>query len=128
MTNWRIHRERDALLAEAHARHYTPLSGPTLATRLATLSGEAALADDRAHMTALCRQLGAAEPGPDSRWCSLDAGTWSLREAFKALEHARPGFDATLATGILAPLLVTGVWFAMRRIRDQLEAELGTRL
>lgn len=79
MTNWRIHPERDALLAEAHARPYTPLSSPTVATRLATLSGEAGLADDRAHMTALCRQLGAAEPGPESRWCALDAGTWSLR-------------------------------------------------
>lgn len=79
MTSWRIHPERDALLAEAHARPYTPLGSPTVATRLATLSGEAGLADDRAHMTALCRQLGAAEPGPESRWCALDAGTWSLR-------------------------------------------------
>lgn len=79
MTKWRIHPERDALLAEAHARPYTPLESPTVATRLATLSGEAGLAADRAHMTALCRQLGHAEPGPDSRWCALDAGTWSLR-------------------------------------------------
>jgi uncharacterized membrane-anchored protein len=79
MTNWRIHPERDALLAEAHARPYTPLGSPTVATRLATLSGEAGLAADRAHMTTLCRQLGNAEPGPDSRWCALDAGTWSLR-------------------------------------------------
>ncbi|WP_419813935.1 DUF3422 family protein [Glacieibacterium sp.] len=79
MTRWHLHPERDALLAEAHARPYTPLGCPTVATRLATVSGEAGLAADRAHMTALCRRLGQAEPGPDSRWSALDAGQWSLR-------------------------------------------------
>ena len=42
---------------------------------------------------------------------------------FKGMEHARPGFDATLATGILAPLLVLTVWLGMRRLRHRLEAE-----
>ncbi len=30
-------------------------------------------------MAALCRKLGAAEPGPGARWCMLDAGPWRLR-------------------------------------------------
>jgi uncharacterized membrane-anchored protein len=30
-------------------------------------------------MTALCRRLGEPEPGPDSRWCAIDAGSWRLR-------------------------------------------------
>ena len=76
---WKYHPDREALLAEAHARPYTPLVSPMVATRLATLSGEAGLAADRAHMAALCRRLASAEPGPDSRWCALDAGSWSLR-------------------------------------------------
>lgn len=79
MTNWQYHPDRAVLLAEAHARPYTPLRSPMVATRLATLSGEDGLAADRAHMAALCRELGQAEPGPDSRWCALDAGSWLLR-------------------------------------------------
>lgn len=79
MTNWHYHPDRAVLLAEAHARPYTPLVSPMVATRLATLSGEEGLAADRDHMAALCREIGHAEPGPDSRWCALDAGSWSLR-------------------------------------------------
>jgi uncharacterized membrane-anchored protein len=30
-------------------------------------------------MAALCRKTGAPEPGPEARWCILDAGTWRLR-------------------------------------------------
>jgi uncharacterized membrane-anchored protein len=50
-----------------------------LATRVSTLSGQAGAEADRAHMAGLCRRLGEAEPGPAARWCSLDAGSWSLR-------------------------------------------------
>jgi len=78
-TNWRYHPQRDTLLAEAHARPFTPLAGPALATRIATLSGQAGEQGDRAHMAALCRRLGQAEPGPTARWCGLEAGTWRLR-------------------------------------------------
>lgn len=78
-TPWRFHAERDQLLAEAHARPSTPAVAPLLASRIATLSGEAGVAADRAHMAALCRKLAAAEPGPDARWCIVDAGTWRLR-------------------------------------------------
>ena len=76
---WRYHPERDALLAEAHARPYAPLELPMLATRIATLSGQDGADIDRRHMTALCRRLGQAEPSPDSRWCAMDAGNWRLR-------------------------------------------------
>jgi uncharacterized membrane-anchored protein len=76
---WRYHPDRDRLLAEAHARPFTALRTPMLATRIATLSGQDGATSDRAHMIALCRSLGRAEPGPDSRWCALDAGTWRLR-------------------------------------------------
>lgn len=76
---WRYHPQRDRLLAEAHARPFTPLRAPMLAARVATLSGQDGGDTDRAHMAALCRSLGRAEPGPDSRWCALDAGRWRLR-------------------------------------------------
>jgi uncharacterized membrane-anchored protein len=45
---------------------------------------------------------------------------------FKAIEHTRPSFDATIATGVLAPLLVLAVWLGMRRVRGRLEAEIGS--
>jgi uncharacterized membrane-anchored protein len=75
----RFHAARDLLLAEAHARPSSPLAAPALASRIATLSGEAGVEADRAHMAQLCRRLGAPEPGPQARWCALDAGTWRLR-------------------------------------------------
>ncbi len=78
-TAWRFHSERDQLLAETHARPSTPAAAPALASRIATISGEAGVAADRKHMAALCRKLGAAEPGPDARWCILDGETWRLR-------------------------------------------------
>ena len=68
---FQFHGERNKLLAEAHARPYTPLPSPTLGTRIANLSTADA---DLAHMTALCRQLDVPEPGPNSRWCAIDAG------------------------------------------------------
>ncbi len=76
---WRFHAERDQLLAEAHARPSTPAKAPLLAARIATISGEAGVASDRAHMASLCRKLGAGEPGPEARWCIVDGGTWRLR-------------------------------------------------
>lgn len=100
---FQFHPERNRLLAEAHARPYTPLPSPSLATRIANLS---AAQDDLAHMTALCRRLGVPEPGPDTRWCTIDAGSWRLRwerhtEAstwtfYRALaDDAVPGLDET---------------------------------
>ena len=102
----RFHAERDTLLAEAHARPSTPAEAPLLATRIATLSGEADVAVDRAHMAALCRKLAAAEPGPDARWCIVDGGVWRLRwerhtevstwTVFRPAPGDDPGsFDAT---------------------------------
>src|SRR5579875_3307222 len=76
---WRFHPQRDQLLAEAHARPFTPAEAPLLASRIATFSGEAGAAADRAHMARLARKLGAGEPGPDARWCLVDGGTWRLR-------------------------------------------------
>ncbi len=67
------------MLAEAHARPSTPLPTPTLATRIAALSGEGGPERDWQHMVALCRRLGAPEPSPGGRWCAVDAGGWRLR-------------------------------------------------
>jgi len=76
---FRFHGERNRLLAEAHARPSTPLPSPTLATRIAAFSVNEGPERDREHMVALCRRLGAAEPGVGARWCMLDAGRWRLR-------------------------------------------------
>lgn len=76
---WRYHPQRDTLIAEAHARPFTPLTAPALITRIATLSGQDGEDADRRHMSALCRRVGQAEPGPGSRWCALDGGSWRLR-------------------------------------------------
>ena len=73
---FQFHPDRNRLLAEAHARPYTPLPSPTLATRIANLS---LAEDDMAHIVELCRRLGAPEPGPDTRWCAVNAGAWKLR-------------------------------------------------
>jgi uncharacterized membrane-anchored protein len=76
----KFHKDRDRLLAEAHARPSTPLAAPALATRIVSLSGEAGSEGDRLHMAALCRKFAAPEPGIGARWCLLDAGSWSLRD------------------------------------------------
>lgn len=76
---WRFHPQRDTLIAEAHARPFTPLTAPALITRIATLSGQDGEDADRRHMAALCRRIGQPEPGPGSRWCALDAGAWRVR-------------------------------------------------
>lgn len=75
----KFHKERDRLLAEAHARPSTPLAAPALATRIVSLSGEGGSEGDRLHMAALCRKFAAPEPGEGARWCLLDVGSWSLR-------------------------------------------------
>lgn len=94
---WRFHPQRDRLLAEAHARPATPLAAPSWATRIAALSGETSVDADRAHMAALCRMIGAAEPGPTARWCVVDAGTWRLRwerhTEFSTWTFFRPALD-----------------------------------
>lgn len=76
---WRFHPERDRLLTEAHARPFVPMETPMLAARIATLSGPEGAEQDRAHMVALCRKLGQAEPSPEARWAALSAGNLQLR-------------------------------------------------
>ncbi len=74
-----FHKDRDRLLAEAHARPSSPVALPALVTRIAALSGQDGGEADWRHMAALCRQLGREAPHPGMRWWSLDAGTWQLR-------------------------------------------------
>jgi uncharacterized membrane-anchored protein len=78
-SGWRYHPDRDALLAEAHARPYVLVAPLMIATRIATLSGEKGAATDRAHMTKLCRMLGHVEPTEGAAWHALEAGQWRLR-------------------------------------------------
>lgn len=104
---FRFHTQRDQLLAEAHARPPTPADAPLLATRIATLSGEADTPVDRAHMAALCRKLSAPEPGPEARWCMVDGGTWRLRwerhteVSTWTVFHPAPGEAASFAATAL---------------------------
>ena len=39
----------------------------------------------------------------------------------KALEHMRGDFDATLALGLLAPVIAGLVWLSLRSIRRRIE-------
>ena len=78
-SGFKFHEDRDKLIAEAHARPSTPLPAPTLATRIAALSGVEGPERDWAHMVSLCRRLNAPEPSAGARWCVLDAGRWHLR-------------------------------------------------
>ncbi len=73
---WRFHVDRDRLLAETHARPFTPLRAPMLATRIATLANRE---EDHAHVTQLCDTLGRRPPAADARWFAIDLGTWRLR-------------------------------------------------
>jgi uncharacterized membrane-anchored protein len=75
----RWHRDRERLLAEAHARPSTPLSAPVSAIRLANISGQEGIAADRAHMAALCRAFDQAPPDADARWWLIAVAEWSLR-------------------------------------------------
>ncbi len=44
-----------------------------------------------------------------------------LSYPMKAVEHVRPGFDATMALGIAAPVIATLVWLSLRVIRRRIE-------
>ena len=43
----------------------------------------------------------------------------------RALEHVWPAFDATLAAGLVSPLILLGVWLALRGLRRKLTADAG---
>lgn len=113
----RLHKDRDRLLAEAHARPSTPMTSPGLAARIVSLSGEAGAEQDRLHMAALCRKFAAPEPGPGARWCLLDAGAWSLRwerhTEVSAWTVFRPGVEPDVANfGVTALDVVPRDWLA----------------
>jgi uncharacterized membrane-anchored protein len=42
-----------------------------------------------------------------------------LSYPLKAFEHTHPKFDAALATGLAAPVVIVAVWLALRRLRRQ---------
>ena len=113
----KFHKDRDRLLAEAHARPSTPLAAPALATRIVSLSGEAGSEGDRLHMAALCRKFAAPEPGVGARWCLLEAGSWSLRwerhtEA-STWTVLRPGVEPDVANlGVTALDVVPRDWLS----------------
>ncbi len=78
-SDWRYHPHRDQLIAEAHARPYTVLPVPMIATRIATISGQDGADADRAHMVALCQQFSRDQPSPTAKWSALDTGDWQMR-------------------------------------------------
>ncbi len=78
-TSLTFHPMRDRLLAEAHARPSTPLVAPMVALRLGNVSGQAGVDSDRAHMAALCKMLGLAEPDSKARWWAVESDGFSLR-------------------------------------------------
>jgi uncharacterized membrane-anchored protein len=73
------HPLRRALTEEVHSRPYVPLRGPASVSHLAMLSGERAGEADRAHVDALCRQLGVPLGGAEARHLFLDFGGFRLK-------------------------------------------------
>ncbi len=73
------HPLRDLLLAEAHARPSTPLEAPMVAVRLANISGQGGINEDRAHMAALCAAFGAPQPDSQARWWAVEGDGIALR-------------------------------------------------
>ena len=74
-----FHPQREALLAEVHARPSTPIEAPMRVTRAAVLSGQDGAERDRLHMARLCHSLGGESPAPGMRWCSAQGDRWQLR-------------------------------------------------
>lgn len=115
-----FHPDRDRLLAEAHARPYMPLPSPSLATRIANLSSAEA---DLAHMIDLCRLRGAPEPGPNARWCAMDAGSWRIRWE-RHTEASTWTFYRTLAEDAVPGLNETALDLVPRDWLDAMPGEV----
>ncbi len=82
-TQWAVpgvsdHPLREVLTNEIHAREPLALAAPLKVSHLALLSGEDGRASDRAHVAALCRRFGAAEPGPEDTMWAVDCGPFLL--------------------------------------------------
>jgi uncharacterized membrane-anchored protein len=102
-----FHPQREALLAEVHARPSSPIEAPTQVTRAAVLSGQDGAERDRLHMADLCRQVGVAMPASGMRWWSAQGDGWQLRwerhsEFSSWTLSRRPGEEE--GCGDLAPL------------------------
>ncbi|MBC6404520.1 MAG: DUF3422 domain-containing protein [Rhodospirillales bacterium] len=87
------HPWRSALVAEAHARPPPEISEPALVSRLIMHSGESDAGEDRAHVLALCRTLGLAEPGSFAQRHRVDAGNiaivWERHTEFSTYTFTR---------------------------------------
>ena len=75
----KFHRDRDRLLAEAHARPSSPLDPPVVALRIASLIAPVAPDAGREHLAALCRSSLIPEPHGGARWWAIEVANWSLR-------------------------------------------------
>ena len=73
------HPLRAAILAELHARPFTPIATPARVLHFAfDTSGERAAADRKA-LSALCRERGLAAPGPADKHHRITLGDATLR-------------------------------------------------
>jgi uncharacterized membrane-anchored protein len=114
------HPERAALSMEVHARPPMRLAAPAKVTHLVMLSGEAAAADERAHLGLLADALEVALPHHAARQYFADFGAFKLRwerhTEFAAWTFVREG--AVAAAHIDAPFAdlpiahVPGDWLA----------------
>ena len=99
------HPERAALAGEVHARPPMRLGAPAKLSHLVMLSGEAAAADERAHLGLLADSLDVAPPHHAARQFFADFGAFKLRwerhTEFAAWTFVREG-AAAAATPALA--------------------------
>jgi uncharacterized membrane-anchored protein len=73
------HEDRAAVLAELHLRPFLQFSTPHSFRHFAFVINPLGAAAEHAAFSALCRSLGVPPPAPDTRFCRLEAGAWTLR-------------------------------------------------
>ncbi len=109
------HPERANLAAEVHARPPEPLAAPGRATYVAVRIDTDARPAELAHITALCKQLGAAPPAATSTQWSGTLGAvrmkWERHGEFSSYTFFTAGLSQTPFAEPVAALLPAG-WLA----------------
>ncbi len=109
------HPDRATLAAEVHARPPEPLTAPCRASHVAVRIDDGARAAERAHIEALCQQLGAPPPPTDvTQWAATLGALrfkWERHGEFSSYTVVAPGLGAAPFAETVAARLPAG-WLA----------------